>query len=199
MTSPAFIICLKTAVWLVGLVPLADGLRRGVGGSMGAQEHMVAEFGTWGLRLLVAVLAAGPLARALKSRTLLSLRREFGLLAFLYAAAHVAAYVIFSGAWRWPVEALLERPDFVPGTLALLVLVPAAVASFAAVRRRMGEARWRRVQGWALAAAPLTVLHYLMPAWNEVVAPYVYGAGVAALLGWRIKTARARWRPDGPG
>ena len=92
--------------------------------------------------------------------------------------------------------AVIERPDFVPGTLALLLLIPAAVASFRVVRRRMGEARWRKVQAWTYPVAPLTVLHYAMPTGLEVLTPYVYGAAAAGLLGWRAWSAWSSRRPS---
>jgi sulfoxide reductase heme-binding subunit YedZ len=193
MMAPGLLLALKTAVWAVCLVPFFLGLAKGVGGSLGAQANMAAQFGAWSLKFLIVVLAAGPLARALKAPAIQALRREFGLLAFVYATAHVAAYLAFSGAWRWPVTAVKERPDFIPGTLALLLLIPAAVASFRVVRRRMGERRWRRVQSWTYAVAPLTVLHYAMPTGLDFLEPYLYGLAVAALLGWRA------WAHSRPG
>jgi sulfoxide reductase heme-binding subunit YedZ len=164
---------------------MADGLRRGLTGGLGAQSHMTAELGTWGLRFLVAALAVAPLAALARQPRLLPYRREVGLLGFAYAAAHVAACFILGEMWTWPWSAWARRPDFIPGLAALLVLAPAALATFGPVRRRLGEPGWRRVQAWTLAAAPLTALHYAIPLEYWTWAPYAYGGAALALIGWR--------------
>lgn len=182
---------LRLATWALCLAPMAHSLQRGLGGSLGRRSHMTAELGTVGLRLLILVLALPLIVRLLRRPQLMALRPILGLSAFFYALAHVGFVLELSGAWRFPLEALRQRPDFVPGLVALLVLAPAAAISVPPLRNRVPPEPARRLRAWTLWAAPLTLIHYLMPVWQEQTTPYLYMVLVAALLAWRRRKPSA--------
>jgi sulfoxide reductase heme-binding subunit YedZ len=175
----------RLALWLGGLAPLCIETWRAATGGLGAQLHATAVLGDWSLRFLIAVLAAPLLARLLRRPGLARIRRDLGLLALVYALAHLPAYVVVTQAWRWPLAAVRDRPDFLPAVVALALMLAAGAASAGFVRRRWSEAAVSRARRWSAAAAPLAVLHYAMPVGLDSIEPYAYGAVVAALLAAR--------------
>ena len=185
---------LPVAVWLIGLIPLADSLRRGLPAGMGGQLHMTAEMGTWSLRFLVAALAVAPLAAALRRPALRPLARELGLLGFVYALAHGTAVAIVGRIWLWRPADLLARGDFIPGAAALILLALAAAASVPGAEGRLGVSMRRRMLAASLWAAPLAALHYAMPVGLDVLAPYAYGAVALGLIAWRFAARRRAGR-----
>jgi sulfoxide reductase heme-binding subunit YedZ len=126
----------------------------------------------------------------------LRFRRAIGLLAFAYAALHLAVWVVLDRQLDWPriLEDLTRRPYVILGMAAFLLLVPLAATSNDGSIRRMGAAAWRRLHRLAYPATALAAIHYvwLVKAWP--LEPLAYAAAVAALLGWR----RLRGRAAGP-
>ncbi len=127
------------------------------------------------LALLAASLAIGPIriAAGLRSPPSMDLRRDVGVCASLFAVAHVitglqvhmrgAMWKYFLDPNRGPVTVVPRLDAFglanytgIAATALLLALV--AISNDFAVRR-MGVARWKRVQRWSYAAAAFVVIH----------------------------------------
>jgi sulfoxide reductase heme-binding subunit YedZ len=157
------------------------------------------ELGLAALVLLVASLACTP-ARYLMGWTWPArIRRDVGLLAFLYAMLHFLTYLLLDqvvdlGAI---VADIVKRPFITVGFAALVLLVPLALTSTKASIRRMGFVRWNRLHRLVYVAGALAVVHFFWRVKVDVTQPLVYGLVVAALLAGRVLIWRWRRRDEG--
>jgi sulfoxide reductase heme-binding subunit YedZ len=140
------------------------------------------ETGEWGMRFMVLVLAATPLARLGWPR-LAGYRRMLGLFAWFYATLHL---LIFSQVYiGWSASALIEelaeRPYVLVGFLAWLILVPLGVTSAHRIRRKMGR-RWKDLHRLTYLVAFLGWLHLLWLSRSDVRDAVVYGLLLGFLL-----------------
>lgn len=145
-------------------------------------EHLMHETGEWGMRFMVLVLAATPLARLGWPR-LARYRRMLGLFAWFYATLHL---LIFSQVYiGWSASALIEelaeRPYVLVGVLAWLILVPLGVTSAHRIRRKMGR-RWKDLHRLTYLVAFLGWLHLLWLSRSDVRDAVVYGLLLGFLL-----------------
>jgi sulfoxide reductase heme-binding subunit YedZ len=190
---------LGAGVLLGALVPLGvllDRLRRN---ELGADPIAVAlnSLGLLALALLLASLAATPLRVLFGFSWPLRIRRLLGLLAFLYAFLHAALYVTVD---QWlAFDAILrdvaERPFITLGAAAFLLLVPLAITSTSAMRKRLGSARWITLHRLVYLAAPLAVGHFFLRVKRDFSEPLLFAAVLVALLAVRV-AHRASARKD---
>jgi sulfoxide reductase heme-binding subunit YedZ len=177
------------AVYLVGLVPAvlltAEALVDGLGADPAKRiEHA---FGTAAVQFLIASLAVTPLRR-FAGINLLRWRRGLGLVAFAYALAHLAVWVVLDIQLRWDEIArdLMRRPYVIFGMAALLALLPLAFTSTDGAIRRMGALRWRRLHRLVYPAAILVALHVVAQAKVWAAEPVAYAAALVLLVGFRL-------------
>lgn len=175
-------------VWLAGLVPLALLVADTTLGRLGIDpvrdiEHRL---GRTALYFLAASLAVTPLLRFGRIN-LMRLRRALGLLAFTYAALHLAAWLVFDMGLLWAqiVKDVVKRPYLVFGMGAFAILLALALTSNAASLRRLGAAGWRSLHRLVYVAAPLAVLHWLWALKVWEAKPLGWGAVILALLAAR--------------
>lgn len=183
-------------VWALGLVPLAvlgwDLAQGGLGPDpVAAIEHRL---GRTAVYLLLATLSVTPILRFCRIN-LVRFRRALGLLTFLYAALHLAAWVVLDMGLMWS-EALrdvVKRPYLTIGMAAWVILAILAASSSNRAIRVLGR-RWKTLHRLVYPAAGLAILHWLMayklwPAWGLTM-----GAGLVILLALRVRWGRvARW------
>ena len=182
-------VALKTAVWVVALVPLArllyafwtDDL------TVNPIEYVTRELGATGLQLLLASLALTPLRILLGLGWPVTLRRLLGLWAFFYVVLHFAVWIVLDHFfdWRTMADDIVKRPWITVGVTALLLLMPLAATSTTGMIKRLGGVAWRRLHRLVYVAAVLGVLHYIWLAKKVLVQPWVYAAVLAVLLGIR--------------
>lgn len=189
---------MRVGAWGLGLTPLAlllwEAGTRGLGSN--PIEKVLLHTGYWGLVLLLATLAVTPARKWTGLNALIQARRPLGLFAFLYIGLHVSTYVGLDQffAWRIIVEDVVERPFITVGAAAFLLLVPLAITSTRGWIRRLGR-NWTRLHRLVYPAAILGVIHYQWGVKTEALAPPVFGAVLAILLGSRVLAAlRARRR-----
>lgn len=179
---------------LVPLVVLVDRLRRN---ELGADPIATAlnALGLLALALLLASLAATPLRLLFGVAWPLRIRRLLGLLAFVYAFLHAALYVVVDQglAVAAIVRDVTERPFITLGAGAFLLLVPLAVTSTTASRKRLGNARWLALHRLAYVAALLAAGHFVLRVKRDLTEPLLYATILAALLGVRA------WHRGGRG
>ncbi|MDO5529137.1 MAG: protein-methionine-sulfoxide reductase heme-binding subunit MsrQ [Paracoccus sp. (in: a-proteobacteria)] len=151
------------ALWLAGAVPLGLLGYDLMAGQLGVDpvrdiEHRL---GRTALYFLVATLAVTPLARFAGLR-LIHLRRALGLLAFSYAALHIAAWALLDMGLLWAqmLRDVTKRPYLLFGAGAALILLILALTSNRASIRRLGP-WWRRLHRLSYLAALLACLHWL--------------------------------------
>lgn len=186
--GPLYALAFVPAVWWLWLA---------VEGRLGADPVATLEhsLGLTALQFLVAALAVTPL-RDVAGVSLLRFRRMLGLMAFWYAAMHIAVWVSLDRQFDWVriTADLLKRPYIIVGMAAFLLLVPLAATSSDAALRRMGPVAWRRLHRLAYPAGLLAAAHFiwLVKAWPPE--PLAYGAAVAALVAWRFLPRARRSR-----
>lgn len=144
-------------------------------------------YGLAALQLLVASLAISPVRR-LAGINLLRFRRATGLLAFAFAAAHVAVWALLDLQAVSAIMAdIVKRPYITVGFAAFVLLVPLALTSTDGAIRRMGGVAWRRLHRLVYPAAFLAALHFLWLARGFALEPLVYGGLILILLAARLK------------
>lgn len=182
-------VALKTAVWVVALVPLARLLHGFWTDDLTVNpiEYVTRELGEAGLQLLLASLALTPLRIVFGVGWPVSVRRLLGLFAFFYIGLHFGVWIVLDHFfdWRTMLDDVVKRPWITVGVTALALLVPLAATSTTGMIKRLGGVTWRRLHRLVYAAAVLGVLHYIWLAKKVLIEPWVYAAVLAALLGIR--------------
>jgi len=178
-----FIACLGPAIYLgVG----AFGLW---GVSLGADpvHTMLHSCGNWALKFLLITLCMTPLRDVTHQLLWLRLRRMLGLFAFFYAVLHLTVYIVLdqSGHLSAVWQDIVKRPYITIGMLALILLIPLAATSTAAMQRRLGR-RWTRLHRLIYPIAVLGVWHYWWGVKKDIREPLLFAGVLAVLLGYRL-------------
>jgi sulfoxide reductase heme-binding subunit YedZ len=189
---------IRRSIYLVGMMPAVFTFYLGLVDQLGADPQKTLErtLGLWALRFLILTLAITPLRR-LGLANLVRYRRAFGLLAFYYAALHVAVYTLldqgldFAAIWA----DIVKRPYITVGMLAFTILLPLAVTSNAPMIRRLGGSAWQRLHRLVYLAAAAAVLHFIMlvKSWSPELV--LYALLIASLLAFRLLARRPRTTP----
>lgn len=180
----------RAAALAAGLAPAVGLLVRALLDRLSADpvEEMTHETGEWALRFLILTLAVTPARRLLGWSWLAPERRTFGLIAFGYASLHFAIYLLLDLELDFSALAkdILERPYITAGFAGFVALVPLAVTSTAAWKKRLG-ARWVRLHRLVFGAAAAGCLHFLWGVKADLLEPAIYTAIVAALVATRLE------------
>ena len=181
------------AVCLLPLIALSIQLGAGQLGPDPAKRLMQGT-GEWGLRGLVLVLLAAPLARR-GWPVLFRFRRVLGLCLFLYVSLHLMVFAQVYVGWSGIllVEELKERPYVLVGFSAWLAMLPLALTSTDWARRWLGR-RWRQLHRLIYPATVLAWLHLFWLARSDLGEALIYGVIFAGLLLWRIRRTQLRAR-----
>ena len=134
---------------------------RGSGGErIGCQSDREAInrfLGDWALRFLLISLTISPLKEICGWPVVMRFRRMLGLFAFAYVALHLSSWIVldqfFSWAHIW--ADIVKRPFITVGMAAFLLLIPLAATSTAAMIKRLGAKRWKRLHMLVYPAAML--------------------------------------------
>lgn len=198
--TPARLRRLKPVIFTLCLVPcwklLAETL--GLAGmSLGANpvEALIHRCGLWGLTFLLITLSVTPLRALTGQHWLARLRRMFGLFAFFYIVLHFLLYVGLDQHFDLGVIVadVIKRPFITLGFTALLLLIPLALTSTAAMMRRLGR-RWVQLHRLVYVVAILGVWHFYWQVKLDTLQPSIYSAILAGLLGYRLWAAWRRGR-----
>ncbi len=184
----------KATVFAACLIPLAllvyDGLTDGLG--VNPIETITRSTGKWTLTFLLITLGVTPLRRITGWQAAIKFRRMLGLYAFFYGCLHFTTYI-----WLDQFFDLMEiakdipkRPFITVGFASFVSLIPLAVTSTSGMVRRLGK-RWQQLHRLIYLIAIGGVTHYLWLVKADTRKPLIYGAILAALLGYRLL---AKWR-----
>jgi sulfoxide reductase heme-binding subunit YedZ len=174
--------------YVLGFVPAAWLLWLGIDGRLGADpvKALEQELGLIALQLVLVSLLVSPILH-LTRINLIRFRRLIGLMAFYYAVMHFAVYLLLDLQLNWGelFKDVTKRPYIILGTLALLLLVPAALTSNDWSVRKLGAAGWQRVHKLVYPASILAAVHFvwLVKAWP--LEPLLYLAGMVFLVAYR--------------
>ena len=180
------------ALLALGLLPVAWLLTLGWQDALGANpaEYLIRATGDWTLRSLCVVLAVTPLRTVTGWPEWARFRRMLGLLTYFYAVLHLCCYAVFDMGLDWAdiLADIPKRTFILLGFAAWLLLTAMALTSFNRAIRWMGAARWKQLHRSVYAVAVLAVLHFwwMRAGKNDFDEVLVYGAVLAALLGWRL-------------
>ncbi|MDJ0940619.1 MAG: hypothetical protein QNJ00_12740, partial [Woeseiaceae bacterium] len=112
------------------------------------------------------------------------------------SAAHALAYIAREADLRVIVDEALGM-DLATGWIAGLIFLLLALTSNDLSVRKLGK-RWKRLHTAVYAAAILTLLHWVLTAFDPT-AGYVHTGVLAALFGLRWWLLRRSRRPTVPG
>jgi sulfoxide reductase heme-binding subunit YedZ len=189
---------LKPILFFACLVPLGQLLYEGWTGDLTANpiEYITHFTGSWGLIILLASLSVTPLRRMTGWNELIKLRRMLGLFAFFYVLLHFSTYVVLDHFFDFEriVADVIKRPYVTAGFIGLVLMIPLAVTSTAAMIRRLGK-RWQLLHRLVYVVAIAAVIHFYWLVKADIRRPVQYGAVLALLLGYRLF---AVWAPRWP-
>lgn len=182
----------KPLVFMCCLAPLAWLVYAAVADQLGANpaEALIRSTGDWTLRALCLVLAVTPLRVVTATPQLARFRRMLGLFVFFYGLLHLLSYAWFDMGLDMAeiLRDIGKRPFILVGTLALVLLAALAATSFNRAIKALGARRWQALHRSVYAVAALALLHFfwMRAGKNNFGEVAVYGAIIAALLGWRV-------------
>ena len=190
----------RVTVWAVLYAALAVQTWRYIGETIYYGEYLHWT-GVWATRLLILTLAITPLRLLWPLdpvlRFLMLHRRDLGVATFGYSAAHALAYLAREADFRIIVDEALGM-DLMTGWIAGLIFLVLALTSNDVSVRTLGK-RWKRLHTAVYAAAILTLMHWVLTAFDPT-AGYVHAGVLAALFGLRWWLLRkSRRRPTIPG
>lgn len=181
---------LVPGVWVGALLPGLQLALDAARGKLGADPVAISlnRLGLSALILLLASLSATPLRLVFGLRWPMRLRRQLGLLAFLYASLHLLVYACVDQglAWSAIVSDVAERKFITAGFAAFVLLVPLAITSTARMRKRLGGVRWQRLHRLVYPAGLLACLHFVWRVKRDLSQPLGYAAVLGVLLLARI-------------
>lgn len=179
---------------LTPLAMLAAGMWRGDLG-IDPVNTINNQTGRAALVVLLLSLACTPLTTLFGVRRALTVRKSLGLIAFLYAALHLANFIALDYAFDFRLifgDAVLDKPYILAGSVALLILTLLALTSTRGAMKRLGR-NWKRLHQLVYGAGVLVVLHFLWQAKAaERMEPLLYAGGLTLLLLVRVPPVR-RW------
>ena len=188
----------KPTLFVLALVPLAFLVYRALNNGLGANpiETINRYTGDWVLRFLLITLAITPLRRLFGWNALLRYRRMLGLFAFFYVCLHFLSYAWLDQYFVLAdiIKDVAKRPYITVGFACLLMLIPLAATSTNAMIRRLGARRWQALHRLVYLVGVGGIVHYLWLVKSDLREPLIYGAILAALLGFRL-WHRARREP----
>ena len=180
----------KRLVIINGLVPalllVIDAFRHDLG--VNDINFAIKTTGLVGLVMLVSSLLITPLRKLTGWNQLISIRRNLGVIGFLYILAH---FVIFfwwdqDGSLRTTFGEIIDRPYLWFGFGALVMMTPLAITSTDGMVSRLGAKRWKLLHRLAYVAIGCGSVHYIMQAKSDLRQPTVFVVVLGALLLYRI-------------
>ncbi|MDB4959885.1 MAG: Oxidoreductase FAD-binding domain protein [Myxococcales bacterium] len=180
----------KRLVIINGLVPALllvwDAYRHQLG--VNEVNFAIRTTGLVGLVLLVSSLLITPLRRLTGWNTLISIRRNLGVLGFCYIATHFLIFFVFDreASVGSTLEEIVERVYLWFGFGALVLMIPLAVTSTDGMVSRLGAKRWKLLHRLTYVIIACGVVHYYLLVKSDVRQPGAFGIVVIALLVYRI-------------
>ena len=180
---------LKPAVFLACLIPLGQLLYNAWTNDLTANpiEFITHFTGDWTLIFLLATLSVTPLRKILGWNEVIKFRRMLGLFAFFYAMLHFSTYMVLDHFFDFQAitKDIVKRPYVTAGFTGLMLMIPLAITSTAAMIRKLGK-RWQQLHRLVYITAIAGVIHFYWLVKADIRRPVQYGAILALLLGYRL-------------
>jgi len=176
---------LRAFLHVLLLWPLLWLVYRVITGDIGTDpaESIVRYLGFVGACMLWACLAITPLRIVSGNPYWVSYRRALGLWAFFYISLHLVAFLVVWAGLDLDIilEEVTKRPYMYIGLAAWLLLLPLALTSTKASRRKLGK-RWVVLHKLIYPAAVLAVIHMLWLAKLDYLQPALFLVVLCLLL-----------------
>lgn len=188
-----FMFCLLPVTWLVGRV-LITGYSPGSSLGQMPVGFINRYLGDWAFNFLLISLAWRPLSELANRRSLLRYSRMIGLYGFFYASLHVMTYVFLEWVLKWDdiVADIHKRPFIYLGLVSFVLLVALSVTSIYSVRKKMGQANWKRLHQSVFLINLLVGLHFIFAASHDNGEPYAYFGLVLLLIAYRVREQKTK-------
>jgi glycine betaine catabolism B len=183
----------KFAKWFVilcGLVPgvllFWDALHHKLG--VNATNFVIRTTGIIGLVLLALSLAVTPLRRLTGVATLISVRRNLGVLGFAYIVAHFAVFFWWDRMHDIgsTFHEIVMRRYLWFGFGALVLMIPLAITSTDGMVSRVGAKRWKLLHRLAYPIVIAGVVHYWLLVKSDLRQPIAFAIAVGVFLLFRV-------------
>lgn len=177
----------KYKVWVAGLLPLAILMYMAEINMLGVDIHkaLVWETGVWAVNFLVLGYYATPISRLTRWFTLTQMRRELGLLAFVYATVHLVFWAVFLlGSFDTLFVELIKKPFIFFGFLAWCMLVPLAITSTNKWQKKLKKT-WGRLHLLVHPIIILTMMHWIWQIRSDFSWQLAYGCVFFLAFAWR--------------
>jgi ferredoxin-NADP reductase/DMSO/TMAO reductase YedYZ heme-binding membrane subunit len=191
--GPGRLIDSRFARWLVlinGSIPAIllvwDAIRHQLGANQ--VNFAIRTTGIVGLVLLTLSLLITPLRKLTSWNTLIAVRRNLGVLGFIYIVIHFTIFYVLDreGSITSTLEEIVSRVYLWFGTTALILMIPLAATSTDGMVRRLGAARWKRLHRLSYPVAICGVVHYYLLVKSDIRQPLGFAILVGVLLGYRV-------------
>ncbi len=180
---------LKLIVFLGVLAPGLWIAAQGATGTLGSKPitSAIHQSGDWAVRFLLLSLLVTPLRFVVDWPKLIAVRRMVGVAAAVYAAFHLAFYVVEQAFDLQKVASeIVLRFYLTIGFVALLGLITLAATSTDAMIRRLGSARWNRLHLLTYPIAFLAIWHFFLQTKLDVSEPVLMLGCFVWLMGFRL-------------
>jgi ferredoxin-NADP reductase/DMSO/TMAO reductase YedYZ heme-binding membrane subunit len=160
-----------------------------------ALEHRT---GLWALRLLLVTLTVTPLRRLTGWNILISIRRNLGVIGFLYILTHFLIFFWWdrNGSVVSTATEIVDREYLWYGFGALVIMTPLALTSTDAMVSRLGAKRWKLLHRLTYVAVAAGGYHYYLQAKSDKRQPEAYLIAIGLLLAYRFISKEIDLRRD---
>ena len=181
---------IKPIIFILLIIPSAAWSFQFISGDLGVNpiERLMDELGQMALRLIIATLFISSISELKILRSLVEIRRMFGLFAFYYVCLHFLSYIVLDHFFdlRFIIKDIIKRPFITFGFLSFLALIPLASTSTKLLIRKLGYKTWKKIHYLIYPAAILSSFHFFMLVRANKIEPAIYIGIIFLLLGYRI-------------
>ena len=183
---------IKPIIFILLIIPSAAWSFQFISGDLGVNpiERLMDELGQMALRLIIATLFISSISELKILRSLVEIRRMFGLFAFYYVCLHFLSYIVLDHFFdlRFIIKDIIKRPFITFGFLSFLALIPLASTSTKLLIKKLGYKTWKKIHYLIYPAAILSSFHFFMLVRANKIEPAIYIGIIFLLLGYRIYT-----------
>jgi len=181
---------IKPIIFILLIIPSAAWSFQFISGDLGVNpiERLMDELGQMALRLIIATLFISSISELKILRSLVEIRRMFGLFAFYYVCLHFLSYIVLDHFFdlRFIIKDIIKRPFITFGFLSFLALIPLASTSTKLLIKKLGYKTWKKIHYLIYPAAILSSFHFFMLVRANKIEPAIYIGIIFLLLGYRI-------------
>ena len=181
---------MKSLVFLLALLPVGLTEWKAISGELSANliKDITEETGIWTLRFILLTLAITPLRKISGWAPVARFRRMIGLFAFFYGSLHFFTYIYLDQFFAFDeiLQDVAKRPFITVGFAAFSIMIPLALSSPNFIAKWMSGKKWKLLHRLVYLTALGGVIHYLWLVKADRQRPLIYGALLAALLGYRL-------------